>query len=308
MQSNSLALWRRELDPTPILNYPVRRPVSTLMGVVDKLGAVQGYLSMFNTDHAEHGLAVANLAVGYAFSILSHLGLEDDNGPTPPIRNLKMARLAIKNLRAVVRSHFEAWQRAAKDDEAEAIRAQSESEIVAPTEDEADAAPTQDLVIARTQPKIEISRWAELGIGIGVDKYYGFPKCPERGQRVRLKDANILPLVGVRWRKVLECLAVSRDGKTTAKAELVQHLHPIRRGGISEEQAVFDEGMQGKAKNALTTLRHTMADLGRELRGLVTTADPTKVFQSNGDDYLAAFSTRHLFRDSDGNFFFGRAQ
>ena len=51
-----------------------------------------------------------------------------------------------------------------------------------------------------------------------------------------------------------------------------------------------------------------MGDLGRELRGFVTTEDPTRVFQSNGDDYLAAFTARHLLRDDDGNYSFGEAK
>jgi len=160
------------------------------------------------------------------------------------------------------------------------------------------------------QPKegiIEIARWSDLGIGIGAEEYYTFTPCPENGEKVKLKDGIALPLVGDRWRNVLEYLALSHDGKTAAKADLVQKLHPINRGEISEEQAVFDEGMQEKAKKALTTLRNTMSDLGRELRGFVETEDTTPPFRSNGDNYLAAFTTRHVIRDSDGNFFFRRA-
>jgi hypothetical protein len=41
---------------------------------------------------------------------------------------------------------------------------------------------------------------------------------------------------------------------------------------ISDDQAEFDEGLHLKAKRAKETLRNTMADLGRELRGKVTTA------------------------------------
>jgi hypothetical protein len=291
MQPDPLAIWRHDLDPKPILNYPLRRPGSTLMGVEHRLGAVQNFLGTLDANHPDEGVMIATLAVAFTFSVLGFLGLEDNDGPTPPITNLGMARLAIANLRATVRSHLEAWQRAAYQDD-------DEPEATVPARDEAETA----------APTIEVARWADLGIGIGVGKYYAFSPCPETGERVKLKDATILALVGDRWSKVLGCLARSHDGNTAGRNDLVMKLHPFKCGAISEEQAVFDEGMQEKAKNALTTLRHTMADLGRELRGFVTTADHATVFKINSDDYLAAFTARHLLRDEDGNYSFGEAR
>jgi hypothetical protein len=155
---NPIAIWHRELDPTPILTDPFVRPGSTLMTVADKLGAVVNYLSTLNADD-EHGLGVATLAVDFAFAILAHLGLEDDDGPRPPIINLEMARLAIGNLRAVVRGHLEEWQQAAygdyepdsvahPQDESKAVIAPFQDEPEAPIQqDEPEAVPAQGLVI-----------------------------------------------------------------------------------------------------------------------------------------------------------------
>lgn len=134
---NPIAIWRRELDPKPILTDPFVRPGSTLMAVADKLGAVLNYLTTLNADD-EHGLAVATLAVEFAFSILDFLGLVNNNDPTPPITTLDMACLAISNLRAFVRGQIESWQWAAYQED--------DSEVVASTKDEPDAAitPFQD--------------------------------------------------------------------------------------------------------------------------------------------------------------------
>jgi hypothetical protein len=117
--TDPLAPWRKALDATPILTYPLRRPGSTLMGVAHRLGAVLNYLSTLDADHSESGLVVANIAVDYTFSILEFLRLESNDGPMPPIINLEMARLAIANLRATVRGHLEAWQQAAYQDDDE---------------------------------------------------------------------------------------------------------------------------------------------------------------------------------------------
>ena len=181
-------------------------------------------------DEQEFGLAVAHMAVDFACKLLDHLWLECLDGPTPPIINLTMAQVAVKNLLAAVRGHTEAWQRAACHDGDEA------AEYDATHDDSEAVVPMPDLVIDHPQQgQIEIARWCDLGIGIGVGKYYAFTPCPENGERVRLKDATMLPLVGERWRKVLECLALSRDGKTATKAELVMTLGYLKKGEVRED-------------------------------------------------------------------------
>ena len=51
-------------------------------------------------------MLVAKLAVDYAFRLLDHLKLEDNDGPEVPITNLEMGRLVIGNLLAAVRAHL----------------------------------------------------------------------------------------------------------------------------------------------------------------------------------------------------------
>ena len=98
------------------------------------------------------------MAVDFACKLLDHLWLECLDGPTPPIINLTMAQIAVKNLLAAVRGHTKAWQRAAEadavaptHDEAEAATpTQNEPDVNASTHDaEFSAAPVQDLVIDR---------------------------------------------------------------------------------------------------------------------------------------------------------------
>jgi hypothetical protein len=156
--------------------------------------------------------------------------------------------------------------------------------------------------------KIEIAKWADLGIGIDDDwTYYAFSPCPENGEKVKLKNAMILPLKGkTRWPKVLPCFARSDDGKTADQEELAAELGYYKKGDVTNAQA-FDAGMVGKAKAVRDKLRITMADLGEILRRFIAT-DKTKVFESNGDYYRTEFTTRHLFRDDDGYVTFGRLQ
>ena len=104
-----LAVWRRGLDPSLILAYPLVRPVTTLLTVEDRLTAVGNWLRTLHDDRPderEQGLAVAHLAVDFACRLLDHLGLVVNDGPSPPITNLEMGRLAVGNLLAVVRAHL----------------------------------------------------------------------------------------------------------------------------------------------------------------------------------------------------------
>jgi hypothetical protein len=155
------------------------------------------------------------------------------------------------------------------------------------------------------QGTILIERWRDLAVGIDDDwGYYAFSPCPDYGARVTLKDAFVLPLKGTRWKKVLPCLARSADGKTGEKSELVLELGYCKKGNISEDRAKAD--LLEETKKASNVLKNTMGDLGRELRDCVQITDKTTVFQSNGSIYKAAFTTRHLLRNSDGNIVFGK--
>ena len=158
MPDDPLAIWREYLDPNPFL--AAAHP-SILREVGHRLGEVQVYLAALNDDRAdeqEYGLAIANMAVDFACKLLDHLWLECLDGPAPPIINLTMAQVAVKNLLATVRGHTEAWQRAAENDAVAPM--QDETEAAIPTQNEPDvdasthdaefsAAPVQDLVIDR---------------------------------------------------------------------------------------------------------------------------------------------------------------
>jgi hypothetical protein len=70
---------------------------------------------------------------------------------------------------------------------------------------------------------------------------------------------------------------------------------------ISDEQAVYDEGLRRQAKRATNTLRNTMADLGRELRHLVRAGeDRSPPFGKSGELYEAAFTVGFLLVKEDG--------
>ena len=154
----------------------------------------------------------------------------------------------------------------------------------------------------------ELTSGPIFGVGIHTDGYYAFSPCPSPGENIVLGNAVQLPLVGKRWRKVLTCLARSPDGRTASKEELVRELGYVKTGDLNRDQAEHDDGLIEKAKKAQDTLRATMADLASELRSLVATNGTSTVFQSEGDNYQAAFVARHLMPDQTRHLRFGSVE
>ena len=227
----------------------------------------------------ETSLAHLNTVISNAYRAMAHFGIVD-----PPKREARAATITIAKQRLETLLGF--------------VQAKAKSGWESPTTD----LPKEGIVV--------IDHWADLRIGIDDDwKYYAFPKCPTNGERVKLRDGIVLRLKGAtRWPKVLPCFARSHDGKTAEKEELEMELGYHKKGAVSEGAVVFGDGLVEKTKTPSDRLRVTMAGLGKELRELVNTKDTAKVFESNGDYYNSAFTTRHLFRDGDGNITFGRAE
>jgi hypothetical protein len=149
-------------------------------------------------------------------------------------------------------------------------------------------------------PLVQVTRWSELGIAIDSEwRFLAFVPCPALGAGVSISTGIALELPGERWRQVLELLASSKDGRTAKTSDLVQRLGylAIGRQVISDEQAQYDDRLLERVKKAEKTLRSTMADLGRELRGLVSSTEV--VFSCSGDFYLAAFTAGFLLRDEN---------
>jgi hypothetical protein len=165
---------------------------------------------------------------------------------------------------------------------------------------------------ARRRGVFQIDRWSNLGLGLdGAGRILAFTPCPEQGKCVAVSKAFSLDLPGNRWRKVLQLLAESADGKTARVADLVTQLGYAKklRPTISAEQAEFDEGLRLKAKKATKTLKNTMADLARELRCQVTAGDDrSRLFSKAGETYGAAFTVGILLEKDDGRkaFVYGR--
>src|SRR5262249_16952519 len=101
----------------------------------------------------------------------------------------------------------------------------------------------------------------------------------------------------------IEVFANANDGRTVRISDLLSTLGYVKKTDrtISEEQAEYDEHLVSKAKRAKDTLRNTMADLGRILRGLVQTDDESAVFSSASDfSYQGAFTAGYVIRNDAG--------
>jgi hypothetical protein len=229
------------------------------------------------------GLAHLNEIIANAYRAFAHLGIGDAPKRQARAAEIPLAVQRIEELLAVVTAKVKGGWRSADEDH-----------------------PVK-------KGKVEVAKWADLGIGIRITddwKFYAFSPVPAHGERVKLKDATLLPLAGERWKAVLGCFADSHNGRTAAKKELVQRLGYHKKGDITEAQAAFDEGLVNKAKKARDKLRVTMAELAFDLRKVVTTTSTSKakVHRSNGNDYVAAYAVRNLINDEDGRITFGQVQ
>lgn len=114
-----LKAWRRSLDPSLAIAYPVSHPVTTLMGIADRLQAVRNVLDTLDAEQPEDrqfGLALANMAADYAVRLLGHLGLID-GGAGPPLTTLKMADLVLGNLVVATEGHIHDHRQVARQEE-----------------------------------------------------------------------------------------------------------------------------------------------------------------------------------------------
>jgi HEAT repeat protein len=159
----------------------------------------------------------------------------------------------------------------------------------------------------------QIDRWSDLAIGIDDfgKKIYALTPCPAIGEEFVWENATPLELGDVQVTKILRVLALSKDGKTASKKELIEALGFASKAGIdlmaiSEDQAKFDENMTIKLRNAVTVLHKNMPNIKRLLNVMFPTDDPKQVLVNSSDkEYVFAFVTRHLQGGPDGKLRFG---
>jgi hypothetical protein len=184
--------------------------------------------------------------------------------------------------------------------ETESAATQLEALLATPGADEQTEASSPSTVL-------RLESWDQLGIGITEKGYMGFTPCPDTGATVSLNQGVPLDLKGRRWREVLRCLAESDDGRTARQSELLTRLGYIPQGRLSENQARHDEQLQVVIRRASRKLTSAMADLGKQLREIIS-APGKRVFSAGESvkSYTALFTTRVLLKGEDGTFRFVR--
>ena len=159
-----------------------------------------------------------------------------------------------------------------------------------------------------------IERWRDLAIGIDDlgKRFYALTPRPKIGEEFDWEEAVPLELGDVQVTKVLRVLARSKDGKTASKKELIEALGFASKAGIdrtiiSEDQAIFDDDLTIKAKNAITILHKNMPNIKRLLEDMFPTDDPKPALVNSSDEeYVFAFVTRYLQDGPDGKLRFGK--
>jgi hypothetical protein len=185
--------------------------------------------------------------------------------------------------------------------EAESAATQLEALLAASGADEQTEASSPSAVL-------HLESWDQLGIGIAGKGYRAFTPCPATGATVSLCQSVPLPLKGKkRWRAVLDCFARSEDGRTARKSDLLTDLGYIQKGKISENQARYEERLH-EVKRASEKLTSAMADLGRQLRQIISAPGQQPVFTAGMavESYTAPFTTRFILPVDDGTFRFDR--
>jgi hypothetical protein len=176
---------------------------------------------------------------------------------------------------------------------------------------------------------LAIDRWTDLAVGVYEKGFFGLSPRPDAGDVFAITKAHKLPLKGKRWPRVLKLFAESEYGTTARKDSLLFELDYLRFGkkrmtealdGDEEgppqyddegpprthfTQARYDDPLR-EFRPHLTRLTNTMADLGRELRKVISCPQPGPVFEAEHSEYRATFTTGHLIKDRRGRLRFRR--
>lgn len=163
------------------------------------------------------------------------------------------------------------------------------------------------------RPRLTVANWSDLGVGIDKDgSYRACDPCPENGAVFPKESATVLELRGHRWQKLLELLALSENGNTASKQELMVEFGYLKRGEIpanDRSELMEDTHSMKVLKTASGRLTQAVADLGRNLRRQVEgpqgKSAPTVLSVADEGMVRAAFVVRHLLRGSDGKLHFG---
>jgi hypothetical protein len=181
------------------------------------------------------------------------------------------------------------------------------------------AAPREPLVLAQepvAQHKLVITRWRDLGIGIGEGgEYLAIAPCPGTGDVFLAESAVQLPLSGRRWQKFLHLLALSEHGNSARKEDLFYELGFFSRGDAPGREKIAeladDKTYVRRVNKAKQTLTRTVADLNRELREFVRVEAAGAEIPLSGQDrsdVRSAFVVRYLLRDPKGKLRFGESE
>jgi hypothetical protein len=123
-------------------------------------------------------------------------------------------------------------------------------------------------------------------------------------------------LPGKRWKKLLDLLARSENGKTATTVDVLMEYGYLKRGEFSASDLsdMGEDPMKMRlVKTASNRLTNAIADLGRELRQQVQ-GPPAKgktlavLSIASKKEVQAAFVVRHLVRGHDGKLRFGETR
>jgi len=156
--------------------------------------------------------------------------------------------------------------------------------------------------------KLEVPRWSDLAIGIDEDGgYLAVSPVPDNGAVFPKEKSVRLDLPGDRWKRLLQALSTSEDGKTVPKKDLLVSFGHV--GEIPKEKDLAelrnDRGSLQQIKKSVNKLAGAIGDLNRELRKQVHARDDKRranppMSASDSEVVCANFTTRHLLRDRNG--------
>ncbi len=167
-------------------------------------------------------------------------------------------------------------------------------------------------------PRLHVTRWSELGIGIDEHRAYRAIKpVPAPGGRISIADTVEIELRGKQWPALLELLADSSGGCSTPRSAVIKefgYVSPLsnlpsdpraRPGAISE--GIVTEEVPSQASAALKSLNTALSSLAKSLRGQVNgpTGKHVAALYVDGEFVRSRFVVRYLIRDESGHYSFG---
>jgi hypothetical protein len=193
-----------------------------------------------------------------------------------------------------------------------AVQANEVKVDLSATQPTADEAATGDL------PKLSVSHWSDLAIGIDEHhKYYAITPAMELGDRFPKTKSIQLHLPGERWKTLLTVLAKSANGESVAVLDILRAWDLLRLPGQLDSDSrarpgELDSAARAELPRSVTVAKEDLGDSLRDLRRKLRkeVGGPSgndRCLKLDGELIRAGFRVAYILLDEAEELRFGHA-